>query len=820
MSIRASCAFAFLELSAVSLLSLMAMAPVGVEAQDLPLSVAQMAERRFFNIAAQPLGPALGIFGQQAGRQITVDGAAVRGLDTPGVQGTMSIDEGLRQLLGGTGLIYSFPSATTIAVQRPGQSGASGALLLDPVQVQGVFAVPQQAMIDNIPPPYAGGQVATGGQLGLLGNRDVMDTPFNQTSYTAKKVQDQQAQTIRDVLIDNPSVRTYQPDGSWGDNNVRIRGFQVVNAATSYGGLFGMLPTATIMSELAERVEVLNGPSALLNGMNPANAIGGTINVVPKRAPATELTQITAGYASAGQLGGHVDFGRRLGPEQEFGIRFNGVFRAGQTAVDWNTDQKGLAVLGLDYRGERIRVSADLGYQSGYIGGVLPMLGPTNNVQLPWAPDAQKNFGQPWNEITRKDLFGVVRGELDLRENLTAYASIGAHDYRDNELLGGDNVAVSNFNGTGTSTPYTLSYYSTYLTGEAGLRGRVDTGPIGHELAVAATAYQQEAGSGFVFGTPYTTNIYSPNLIARPNIPTAAANKASTTTLSSLAFADTLTGAEKRIQLTIGARLQRVITANYNAVTGAPTTSYDQSALSPSVSLVFKPWENVSIYANWIQGLQPGVIVGQNFRNAGEVFAPYKTNQYEAGIKVDWGKLTTTASIFQIAQPSVLTNIATNTRYLGGEQRNRGLELNFFGEVTEGVRIIGGAMFLDAVLAKTQGGLTDGWVAPFSPGTQLNLAGEWDLPFLPGLTATGRIVYTGTQYFDTTFPRRSLPEWTRLDIGARYVFDNPGAKGKPLAIRFNVENLLDSSYWAGGTSATYLTLGAPRVFRLAMTADF
>ena len=48
--------------------------------------------------------------------------------------------------------------------------------------------------------PYAGGQVARGGRVGILGSQDVMDTPFNQTSYTARKAQDQQARTVRDVL--------------------------------------------------------------------------------------------------------------------------------------------------------------------------------------------------------------------------------------------------------------------------------------------------------------------------------------------------------------------------------------------------------------------------------------------------------------------------------------------------------------------------------------------------------------------------------------------------------------------------------------------
>jgi iron complex outermembrane receptor protein len=34
------------------------------------------------------------------------------------------------------------------------------------------------------------------------------------------------------------------------------------------------------------------------------------------------------------------------------------------------------------------------------------------------------------------------------------------------------------------------------------------------------------------------------------------------------------------------------------------------------------------------------------------VFPLFKSTQYEAGIKVDWGKFTATASVFQISRPS------------------------------------------------------------------------------------------------------------------------------------------------------------------------
>ena len=779
----------------------------------------QAAARRAFNIPAQPLERALILFGQQSGRQVAADGTLLRGVATMGVHGTMPVEDALRRLLAGTNLTYSGIESGTITLQRIAQLGGQNTMQLDPLQVQG-FSVPQQAMIDNIPPPYAGGQVATGGQLGLLGNRSVMDTPFNQTNYTATKAQNQQATTVRDVLIDDPSVRFWVPDAGSGADTMYIRGFTVQNGSTTYGGLYGMLPNVSVMAELAERTEVLKGPSAMLNGMPPQNSIGGTINVVPKRAPDDGLTQLTANYNSAGQFGGHADVARRFGPDQQFGVRFNGVFKAGQTEVEWNSDQRALAVLGLDYRGERVRLSADLGFQHQYVGGMIPYLGVANNLAVPWAPNARKNFGQPWNYQTNKDIFGVARAEVDVTERVTAYAAFGAHDYRGAQLNSGSAVTITNANGTATSTPLNFSTYVTFLTAEAGVRALADTGPIQHELSAIATIYDRVLGTGVAILPAVTTNVYNTTVTARPNIPTPAANKAGTATFSTLGLADTLSAAEKRIQLTVGARLQQARTANFSNITGIRTSSYEQSALSPSVALVLKPLQNVSVYGNWIQGLQEGVTVGSQFANAGESFPPYKSTQYEAGIKVDWGKLTTTASIFQISQPSLFTNVATNTQILGGEQRNRGLEFNFFGEPMEGVRLLGGFMLLDAVLTKTQGGLTDGWTAPFAPAFNLNLSGEWDLPFVPGLTVNGRVVYTGSQYIDATFPRRSLPDWTRFDIGARYAFENPGAKGKLLIARFNVDNLLDANYWAGGGGTTTLSLGAPRTFRVSLTADF
>jgi iron complex outermembrane receptor protein len=790
------------------------------ERQDKSPLLAQHATITF-NIPAQNLGTALTAFGRQSGIQVLVDSASVSGKTSAPVSGAMTAGEALQQLLGGTGVPYRFTSPTAVTVGSGGPA-ASDALQLDPVQVQG-YPVPAQAMIDNAPPPYAGGQVATGGQLGLLGNRSVMDTPFNQTSYTAKKAKDQQAKTVVDVLIDDPSVRITRAENSPGGDNISIRGFNVPSSSWSYGGLYGILPAYTQSVEMADRIEVLKGPSVLLNGMPPGGSIGGTVNIVPKRAPEDGLNQVTAKYLSAAQFGGAVDVGRRFGADKEFGVRFNGVFNAGQTDVKYSADQRALAVLGLDYRGNSVRVSADLGFQSQYTSGVTPYLSLGAGVQLPYAPNARNNpTAQPWGFVARKDAFAVGRVEVDIEENVTAYVNVGVHDFRAAGVYSAI-TRITNFDGTAVgNNPFSMSIYQQYFTADGGIRAAFDTGPVNHQMAVTATTYTQQNGSGLSLGSgAYATNIYNPTVLAQPSIVAPASPLGSTQSLSSFGLADTLSALNNRIQLTVGGRIQQVTSANYN-VSGAQTQSYSQDAFSPALAFVVKPLENVSIYGNYIQGLQQGTVVAPPFANAGTAFPPYVSTQFEAGVKVDWGKLTTTASLFQITQPSILTNFENNTQFLGGQQVNQGLELNMFGEPVKGVRVLGGAMFLNPVLTQTQNGTFNGWIAPFSPQFTLNLSGEVDIPYVPGLTLTGRAIYTSAQYIDaTTYPRRTMPNWTRFDIGARYAFENPGAKDKMLVARLDVQNLLDANYWSGSdTTATFMLLGAPRSFRLSLTADF
>ncbi len=121
----------------------------------------------------------------------------------------------------------------------------------------------------QLPPAYAGGQVARGADLGLLGERDYMETPFSISSYTSKTVRDQQARSVAEVLSNNdPSVRAAIGIANRYDA-LTIRGFRVDTGDMAINGLYGLVPDFRINPAPAERIELLKGPAAFLFGMAP-----------------------------------------------------------------------------------------------------------------------------------------------------------------------------------------------------------------------------------------------------------------------------------------------------------------------------------------------------------------------------------------------------------------------------------------------------------------------------------------------------------------------------------------------------------------------
>ena len=209
-------------------------------------------------------------------------------------------------LLSAAAYAQSAPAGGSVPVDLPPSPDASpGTLTLAPIEVEGQ-AGPRAG---ELPPAYAGGQVATGGSLGLLGTNDILDTPFSTVNFTSQLIEDLQARTAADVLINDPSVLL--TTGSNGfDDTFQIRGFTVPAGDVGLNGLYGLVSSNRVPAELTERIELIKGPNALINGIAPNGSIGGGINIVSKRAGDEPLTRLTGMFQVDANFGVHLDAAR------------------------------------------------------------------------------------------------------------------------------------------------------------------------------------------------------------------------------------------------------------------------------------------------------------------------------------------------------------------------------------------------------------------------------------------------------------------------------------------------------------------------------
>ncbi len=686
--------------------------------------------------------------------------------------------------------------------------------------------------------PYAGGQVARGGRVGVLGSEDVMDTPFNITNYTSKLIQDQQSASIADVLQNDAGVRVARGFGNF-QQAYMVRGFVVYSDDISYNGLYGLLPRQYLATELVERVEVLHGASGFLNGAAPGGSgVGGAINISPKRAPNAPLSEVTLGWDD-GQVTESADLARRFGADKAFGLRANLVHRDGSSsAIAGEKGRLDAALLGADFHAGDLRVSADFGSQDHRLTAVTPSISVSSGLAaVPAAPDGGKQVAQPWTYSNERDTLGTLRAEYDLLPAVTAWVAAGFREgHEDNNL---EVVSVNAADGSDTLYASANVRKDSIRTGEAGLRGSFTTGAVKHTVVGSYTAYRAVSRNAYGFSDynhPVAAGtIYDTTFIDRPDETKfsggSLANPLTTSRIvtSSVALADTLGFLGDRLLLTVGARRQKIEDSSYDYTTGALATAANTSSrVTPVGSLVFKANQQVSLYATYVEGLvtgdnapqnyfvfQNGAFVSKPVSNAGQAFAPYQTRQGEIGVKVDTGSYGGTVSLFQARRPTyeVIDGATSGTFEQGTLQRNRGAELSVYGEPLQGVRVLGGASFLQT---QVTGLAAQGRRAIGSPAQQYNLGFDFDVPAVVGLALEVRGVHTSRQYDDAA-DKQVVPSWTRYDLGARYAFDI-GAHA--LTLRAGIDNVTDRKYWAsvgGYPGQGYLTVGAPRTYALSGT---
>lgn len=663
---------------------------------------------------------------------------------------------------------------------------------------------------EDLPVRAPGHKAASGARLGILGATSIMEAPVHVNAYTRELAEDWSALTLQDVL-ENDAAVVFTTNKNHMLQNFNLRGLDMNAMDIATNGLYGIAPSNSVPIEMFERVEVLRGPNVLLSGMPPLSSVAGTVNMVTKRALAQPIADLTLTYGTHSYFQAHADVGKRFGDEKRLGVRFNGVYGDGEMGAKDESQTRRVGALGLDYLGDRSRFSLDLYNSVNKIDngspGIFNFLGNASIRGVGYLLEAPSGDTNMFRGTHGKyDNSGALaRAEFDFTQDWQGYFALGGSEAEGKGLLFGTRAFVTGADGTTRGAIYHVHTQSERRTAEAGVIGKFETGAVRHRLQLSANLLKHKEGSvNTACNYCYTTNMYEPLV---PSFPAAPVWKGYTTETEfrSLAVADTLAFAGEKLLLTVGGRHQTVKTPLVNGV----ASDYSKSRFSPMVAAVVRPWgDDIALFGNYTEGLEPGQTVGVGYANAGESLAPRVTKQAELGVKLQTGALTHTFSAYQIKRPS-FTGVAPAALVEDGEQRLRGLEWSLYGMLTENLSLLGGITRIESEQRNT-GRETFG-----VPEWRLRIGADWQTP-VQGLKVGGRVIHTGSQWADSG-NRIRVPSWNRLDLNASYA-----ATFGATPVRFNasVENVTDKNYWIGTFGDGFVMPGAPRTFKVSATVSF
>jgi iron complex outermembrane recepter protein len=660
--------------------------------------------------------------------------------------------------------------------------------------------------------------------LGPLGDRPLLDTPYSVYSVSADLIRNEGIETFPDLAKYIPSLQQQgHPALEFGPPVVRGMQADDTSANTRIDGM-NVRGDTTLPIELYESFEVLTGPSGALYGMSyPA----GTVNAILKRPGETPFEDFGIGYNSGSifnartDLSGHIDNGRKIG------YRVNFLYSDGEGYVtNSHRDQK-LAGLALDFKpfeGTVVELNANTYYfdQKGFPGGFAY----SGAILLPGAPDpTTPGFGQKFGGFTAKtDIYDArIVQNLGAGWKLTVGAlhQLSVRDFN-NRIT---DTFTNNAGGfrAGYSTSVSESKVNSNL---ANLNGTFATGALKHDVVLGTNGFDLAAYGvkTSVSGTLGTSMLLSPAVYDAPAwVAPGAKYKSSHTQQQTLVQADTVSIGEQWSVL-LGVSESWLWTKNFGT-SGAVSGVYKKNAaISETAAILYKPRPDMTVYISYGSSIQSGGTAGTAAVNAGQTLAPYRSEQYEAGYKVSLTGIDLTTAIFYIERPFAAIDAADTVYKQLGNQGDLGAEFNARGKLTDEIAVFGGVTWLDARmhdLAGSNYAADDGNQVIGIAQWRANLLTEYSPAIVPGLTASVNLHYTGKRPASAENTSWAADFFT-TDIGLRYVYK---VMEQDVVWRAGVDNLFGAHYWLsingnmdgqiGAGNTAYL--GAPRTFRLSLS---
>ncbi|MDN5095503.1 TonB-dependent siderophore receptor [Aliarcobacter butzleri] len=724
-----------------------------------------------------------------------VDESLISGKTAPNIENVQGLKNALNQVLNGSGLEATIEKGTIIIEKIVGQG-----TVLETISVN---------------EGYSNGSAQNGyvtkeiSGVGIWDKRTLQDTPY-QMSVISQDMIENTASGIAQIFKMNPVVQlSYLSTSaqSWNSSGMNIRGFSAVNN-TIFDGV-PLSGTYTALSQDLERVEILNGLSGFLYGVG---YVGGAVNYITKKPTLERLTNITIGTTGNEAAYVHADLGGKIDEKGKFTYRLNAFKQEGETSIKDQKVDNSLVSGALDWRAtDNLILSFDASHKEIRTDKLTASFSSNQSInnldpKQGYAPDWTFSEGSQ-DRLGFKSLW-QINDNVKLR---TGYI----HIEQENEF--NQPYVYDNYDGT-----YRFNYYRLYpdKVKDHGAYVYTDfdfnTFGIEHTLTIGSSgnkrkSYTMDNPREWVNLGNYKLNEL--NSVAEPTYLGSSNNRkylSSRNEKINFMIGDDIRFNDQWSAL-VGFNYVETQTDSYD-VNGTRTSGYDANEVTPSLSLIFKPFEDLTTYITYMEALENGTIVGNTYKNFGEVFDPYVSKQYEIGAKYSVSEnLLLSSALFRIEKANSYEDLTTSPKTLtqDGLVIHEGLELTATGKVTDNLTIVGGGTIMDLEVDKANANVGK---KPTNVASKMaKLYAEYNIPMVKGLTVTGGAYYTGESYRDGA-NTDVIPSYTVYDGGLRY---KTKLDKYPTTFIMNVTNLTDKKYWRSPTS-----FGEPRNLALSMKMEF
>ncbi|WP_371189292.1 TonB-dependent receptor [Thalassotalea maritima] len=638
----------------------------------------------------------------------------------------------------------------------------------------------------------------------------ILDVPQSLTIMTADDITERGITSIGDIIDYTPGVNTSQGEGH--RDSVVFRGVRSTADFFMDGNRDDVQYYRSLYN--VEQVEILRGPNALLFGRG---GTGGILNRVSKKAQFDE--GFTNYKAQVNSFGGYnLELDTNVASSKDSAVRINAMYEQLENHRDYFGGER----MGFNPTA-RFELNSDTTVDVSY-----EYINHERFIDRGIATDAD---GQPIEAL--KDVVFADPSFNQQQLEAHVFRANVEHQFSDyvkgnfNAFYGDYDKLYQNFYAAGfdadadivTLDGYVDTTQRDNLILSANLVSEFETGDFGHTVIFGGEVIRTKSNqdrynpvfstSGkdkedFVVGADGTLNFDNLTGVnaAGDNFTVAFTDLNDDTHVKLDVFSVYLQdeiAISEHLDLVLGARFDSFDIEVDNLKANETRTRIDEE-VSPRAGLVFKPQENISIYASYSESFLPRS--GEQYTDIDgndDKLAPDTYTNQEIGMKWDFESgLSFTAAAFENTQSSPQVSNEDSSKLVIIDQEITGFELQLAGHVTKDWFVSANYSNLDGEIVDING--PTGRTPRELPEHTYSLWTTYQVTPVFGLGFG--VTHQGESYIDTK-NAATLPSYTRFDASMYYDLSDD------LRVQLNLENLTDEIYFPNAHSTHQVTVGAP-----------